>query len=109
MNPTPGRSHDRSHETNHELFQALKIMALANEKLRILAFPQRIDGDQLDLNVLLLPTQRLLNVEASYNSRLNPGTTVQLPKFISAELKLEVKTIQGLATYPFSDVTVLTN
>ena len=84
-------------------------MALANEKLRILAFPQRIDGDKLDLNVLLLPTQRLLNVESSFNSQLNPGATVQLPKFISADLKLEVKTIQGLSTYPFSDAAVLTN
>lgn len=87
-------------------------MALANEKLRILAFPQRIYGehlDQLDLNVLLLPTQKLLNVEASFNSQLKPGTTVQLPKFIGANLKLEVKLICGLSTYPFSDATVLTN
>ena len=49
-------------------------MPLAPEKLRILTFPQRIEGDQLDVNALLLPTQRLLNVTAPFPSQLNPGT-----------------------------------
>jgi hypothetical protein len=82
-------------------------MALSTEKLRILTFPQRIKGDQLDLNALLLPTQNLLYVQAPFPSQLNPGTTVSLPKFISADLKLEVKAIKGLSTYPFSDAGVL--
>ncbi len=80
---------------------------LSNEKLRILTFPQRINGDQLELNALLLPTQRLLNVQAAFPSQLHPGTSVQLPKFITADLKLEVKAIKGLSTYPFSDIGVL--
>ncbi len=82
-------------------------MALSIEKLRILCFPQRIDGDQLELNALLMPTQRLLNVQTSFNSQLNPGHTVQLPSFISAHLGLEVKAVRGLSTYPFSDPAVL--
>src|SRR6478735_4859546 len=82
-------------------------MALSTEKLRILTFPQRIKGDQLDLNAMLLPTQNLLYVQAPFPSQLNPGTTVSLPKFISADLKLEVKAIKGLSTYPFSDAGVL--
>jgi hypothetical protein len=84
-------------------------MPLAAEKLRILTFPQRIKSKRLDLNVLLLPTQRLLNVEASFESHLSEGDTVQLPKFITADLKLEVITIKGLSTYPFSDPAVLAN
>ena len=59
-------------------------MPLSIEKLRILTFPQRIAGSALDLHVLLLPTQRLLNVLDAFPSQLNPGTTVELPKFISA-------------------------
>lgn len=82
-------------------------MALTIEKLRILTFPQRINGDQLEVNVLLLPTQRLLNVQASFPSQLDPGTNVQLPKFIAADLKLEIKAIKGLSTYAFSDAGVL--
>src|SRR5216683_4268112 len=82
-------------------------MPLSIEKLRILTFPQRINGDQLDVNALLLPTQRLLNVPASFPSQLNPGATVPLPKFIAADLKLEVKAIKGLSTYPFSNAAVL--
>jgi hypothetical protein len=82
-------------------------MALSVEKLRILAFPQRINGDQLDLNALLLPTQNLLYVQAPFPGQLNPGTSVNLPKFISADLKLEVRAIKGLSTYPFSDAGVL--
>src|SRR5947208_1216174 len=82
-------------------------MALATEKLRILTFPQHIEGNQLDLNVLLLPTQALLNEESSFDSQLNPGTTVQLPKFILADLKLQVITIKGLSSYPFSSAAVL--
>jgi hypothetical protein len=82
-------------------------MTLSIEKLRILTFPQRINGDQLDVNALLLPTQRLLNLPASFPSQLNPGTNVQLPKFIAADLKLELKAIRGLSTYPFSNAGVL--
>ena len=84
-------------------------MALAKEKLRILTFPQHISGDKLNLNVLLLPTQGLLNLEATFPSQLNPGSTVQLPKFISADLKLELKAIKGLSSYPFSDAAALTD
>ena len=75
--------------------------------LRILAFPQRINGDQLEVNALLLPTQRLLYKQAAFPSQLIPGTTVQLPKFITANLQLELKVIQGLSTYPFSEPAVL--
>lgn len=82
-------------------------MPLQPEKLRILTFPQRINGSQLELNVLVLPTQNLLNVQASFNSVLNPGVPVNLPSFINANLQLEIKTIRGLSTYPFSDATVL--
>ncbi|HEX8000564.1 MAG TPA: hypothetical protein VF528_19445 [Pyrinomonadaceae bacterium] len=82
-------------------------MALSTEKLRILCFPQRIKGDQLELNALLLPTQLLLNVQTSFDSQLNPGNTVMLPKFISANLGLEVKAIKGLSTYPFSSLAAL--
>lgn len=82
-------------------------MALSVEKLRILTFPQRIAGRALDLNVLLLPTQRLLNELAPFPSVLKPGTTIELPKFISANLGLEVQAIKGLSAYPFSDPAVL--
>ena len=82
---------------------------LAPQKLRILAFPQRIAGDQLEVNVLLLPTQRLLNFEQAFPSQLNPGNNVDLPDFIDATLRLEAKVIRGLSTYPFSDPTVLSN
>jgi hypothetical protein len=84
-------------------------MPLLLEKLRILAFPQRIDGDQLDINVLLIPTQRLLNVSASFDSQSNPGNTVELPAFIAANLGLQATVIKGLSTYPFSDPVVLTD
>jgi hypothetical protein len=82
-------------------------MPLAIEKLRILTFPQRIDGARLDLRVLVLPTERLLNTLAPFPSQQHPGTTVQLPSFLSAELALELQAIRGLAGYPFSDPTVL--
>lgn len=82
-------------------------MPLATEKLRILSFPQRITGDQLELRILLLPTQRLLYVQDLFASQLNPGTTVSLPRFIQAHLALSVTTIQGLSAYPFSDAGVL--
>ena len=82
-------------------------MALAPEKLRILTFPQRINGNQLELNVLVLPTQRLMNDTSPFNSQLNEGGIVQLPSFLNANLQLEVKTIKGLSVYPFSDETVL--
>lgn len=71
-------------------------MALLPEKLRILTFPQRISGDQLELNVLLLPTQGLLNIQQSFGN-------VDLPKFIGANLQLEVTTLRGLSSYPFSN------
>ena len=72
-------------------------MVQAVEKLRILTFPQRIDGRALNLNVLLLPTQALLNVLASFPSVANPAVAVRLPKFISASLGLDVQAMRGLA------------
>jgi hypothetical protein len=81
-------------------------MALSIEKLRLLTFPQRIDGKRLDIRLLLLPTQRLLNVQAPFPSHLHPGV-VSLPKFIGAGLRVQLKTIRGLSTYPFSDPSVL--
>ena len=82
-------------------------MPLSVEKLRILTFPQRIAGRTLDLHVLLLPTQRLLNVLDPFPSQLNPGTTVELPRFIQADLQLVVDAISGLGSYPFSNAAVL--
>jgi hypothetical protein len=82
-------------------------MPLAPEKLRILTFPQHIEGDQLAVNALLLPTQNLLNSTAPFPSQLNPGTSVDLPDFIAANLKLELKALKGLGSYPFSDPGVL--
>ncbi len=78
-------------------------MTLAQEKLRILTFPQRIMGDQLELRLLLLPTQRLLYMQDLFESRLKPGTQVALPRFIGADLGLSITTISGLASYPFSN------
>jgi hypothetical protein len=80
---------------------------LAVEKLRILTFPQRIDDRSLEVRVLLLPTERLLQEQADFPSAANPGTTVALPKFIGGSLTLELDAVQGLASYPFSDVTLL--
>ncbi|HKR85575.1 MAG TPA: hypothetical protein VJS37_15560, partial [Terriglobales bacterium] len=77
-------------------------MPLAPEKLRILAFPQHIDGDQLKINALLLPTQNLLNSLTPFPSELNPGGSVDLPNFIAANFTLELKVLKGLSTYPFS-------
>ena len=74
---------------------------LSDVKLRILAFPQRISGRSLDVNVLLMPTQRLLYDQAAFPSVLNAGASVQLPAFINADLGLEVVAIRGLASYPF--------
>ena len=82
-------------------------MALFPEKLRILTFPQRISGDQLELNVLLLPTQGLLNLQTAFPRQLNGGGSIDLPQFISANLQLEVTTLQGLSSYPFSNPAVL--
>ena len=76
---------------------------LSDVKLRILAFPQRISGRSLDVNVLLMPTQRLLYDQAAFPSVLNAGASVQLPAFINADLGLEVVAIRGLASYPFSN------
>lgn len=83
-------------------------MPLSTEKLRILTFPQRIGGGALDMHVLLLPTQRLLNVLEPFPSVLNPGGTVELPKFIKANLALAVDAISGLGSYPFSNPANLT-
>jgi len=77
-------------------------MPLAPEKLRILTFPQRIEGDLLSVNALLVPTQRLLNVTAPFPSQLNPGTNIQLPNFIGVTPKLELRAVKGLSSYPFS-------
>ncbi len=82
-------------------------MPLSPEKLRVLTFPQRIAGRTLDLNALLMPTQRLLNVLDEFPSVLNPGTTVELPKFIDADLGLVVAAISGLGSYPFSNPALL--
>lgn len=84
-------------------------MPLSTEKLRILTFPQRIAGPTFDLHVLLLPTQRLLNVLDTFPSALNPGTTVELPMFIKGTLGLVVDTISGLGSYPFSNTANLTD
>ena len=82
-------------------------MALSIEKLRVLTFPQRIAGRTLDLRVLLLPTQRLLNVLDGFPSQLNPGATVDLPRFIGADLHLAVDAVSGLGSYPFSNPALL--
>ncbi len=85
-------------------------MALAPEKLRIFAFPQRVGGNQLDeleVNVLLLPTQRLLNQQDTFASQLDPGNTVKLPRFIKANLELSATTIRGASSYPFSSEAIL--
>src|ERR1041385_80869 len=82
-------------------------MALAPEKLRIFAFPQRVEDNLLDVNVLLLPTQGLLNIQDGFASQLNPPGTVQLPRFIKADLELSMTTIKGMSSYPFSDPKVL--
>src|SRR2546427_2875933 len=82
-------------------------MPLADQKLRILTFPQHIKGTKLDLHILLLPTQKLLNVLDTVASQLNPGTTVDLPRFITANLDMDVRTIKGLSTYPFTDALTL--
>src|SRR5262245_28678815 len=84
-------------------------MPLSTEKLRVLTFPQRINGRALDLHVLLLPTQRLLNVLDPFPSVLNPGNSVDLPKFIKANLDLSVDAISGLGSYPFSNPGNLTD
>src|SRR5437660_250022 len=83
-------------------------MPLSPEKLRILTFPQRIEGDQLSVNLLLMPMQRLLNATAPFPSQLNPGTSVPLPNFIAVTPKVELRAVKGLSSYPFSDPAVLT-
>ncbi len=84
-------------------------MPLSVEKLRVLTFPQRIAGTQLDLNVLLVPTQRLLNEQDAFPSVRAPGTTVDLPRFIKADLALAVDAISGLGSYPFANPAHLTD
>ena len=76
-------------------------------KLRILTFPQRIKADVLEVNILVLPTQSLLDDIAPVDSKLNPGTKVSLPQFIQGDIQLEVTTIKGLSSYPFSDPALL--
>jgi hypothetical protein len=83
-------------------------MAPIPKNLRILCFPQHIGGSRLDVNVLLIPTQGLLNDFGPVASNLNPGTSVNLPKFIQGNIKLEAVTIKGLSSYPFSDAPTLT-
>jgi hypothetical protein len=75
--------------------------------LRILTFPQRIKADVLEVNVLVLPTQGLLDNIVPVDSKLNPGTKVPLPRFIQGDIQLEVITIKGLSSYPFSDPALL--
>ncbi len=82
-------------------------MPLAPQKLRILTFPQHIEGDQLKINALLLPTQKLLNDTSTFPSQINPGTTVDLPNFITADFTLQLNALKGLGTYPFSDLPSL--
>lgn len=82
-------------------------MALLPQKLRILTFPQRINGDQLELRALVLPTQQLLNITSPFESKLNPGTVVDLPAFIKAPLRLRITTLKGLSGYPFSEAANL--
>ena len=84
-------------------------MPLAPQKLRILTFPQRIEGDQLKINALLLPTQKLLNDTSIFPSQITPGTTVELPNFITSAFTLELRTLKGLGTYPFSDLPSLSS
>jgi hypothetical protein len=79
----------------------------ASPRLRILTFPQRIKGKALEVNVLALPTQSLLDDIAPVDSKLNPGTKVSLPQFIQGAIQLEVTTIKGLSSYPFSDPALL--
>ncbi len=82
---------------------------LSDVKLRILAFPQRSSGRSLDVNVLLMPTQRLLYDQAAFPSVLNQGASVQLPAFLNANLGLEIVAIRGLASYPFSNSASLSD
>lgn len=82
-------------------------MDLTLQKLSILTFPQRIAGKKLELNALLLPTQRQLNNLLMFDSQLNPGTLVELPKFITADLKLKLIAIKGLSSYPYSEQSAL--
>ena len=77
------------------------------QKLRILTFPQRIAGNQLEVNALLIPTQKLLQQVTVFPSQLNEGATVELPSFITADLQMKITTIRGLSSYPFSDETNL--
>jgi hypothetical protein len=82
-------------------------MPLLPEKLRILTFPQRITGRELDLNVLILPTQLFLNDLKPFDSLSSPGTQVNLPAFIGGNPRLQVNVIKGLSSYPFSDSNIL--
>ncbi|HYV93871.1 MAG TPA: hypothetical protein VE978_18990 [Chitinophagales bacterium] len=79
-------------------------MALSNERLRILTFPQRVRGNTLDVNVLVLPTQGLLNFTTGFPSVLNQGTTVMLPEFINVKPDLKANLVKGLNEYPFTTI-----
>ncbi|MEO8108984.1 MAG: hypothetical protein ABI594_03080 [Ginsengibacter sp.] len=78
---------------------------MAPEKLRILTFPQRIDGNQLEVNVLVLPTTPSLSVTIPFPQMDNPAATIQLPQFINAQPDLRLNLISGLENYPFKSVT----
>ncbi len=73
-------------------------------KLRILTFPQRIEGTQLEVNVLVLPTTSSLNITIPFPSMDNPANTIQLPQFINAKPDLRLNLIAGVANYPFTTV-----
>lgn len=77
---------------------------MALEKLRILTFPQRINGDQLEVNALVLPTQSLLSKTIGFPDIDNPANFIQLPQFINAKPDLRINLISGLANYPFTSV-----
>lgn len=77
---------------------------MAPEKLRLLTFPQRIDGTSLEVNVLVLPTTACLNNTAPFPQTDNPAATIQLPQFINAQPDLRLNLIAGLENYPFKSV-----
>lgn len=77
---------------------------MAPEKLRILTFPQRIEGNQLEVNVLVLPTTPSLSVTIPFPQMDNPAATIQLPQFINAQPDLRLNLIGGLENYPFKTV-----
>lgn len=81
---------------------------MAPEKLRILTFPQRIDGTSFEVNVLVLPTTACLNNTVAFPQATNPAATIQLPQFINAQPDLRLNLISGLENYPFKTVATET-